>query len=398
MSRPLLLLCFSLIILLGCSTYQVEHGVVRGNGSVLYPLCEKAKYRIVDMQRISFELPPIFKQAPCRNWPDYSYSSQMDELVVEIPGVIINESQVSVGGTYGMSIHAGSRRKAHHLSPETFWVDYEARLKEGFYLSRLVTASWVSWTGGRCARFFSDKDTGGYLLRVVDYFCWETVSGAKLPIHIHATQKQPPGYAPTDLDKELIEPVLASLRINPVPPERLALWARERDEFCTSLKNSYDEKKPSRLSDDLGRQRLVRYLRDCGYTVPEPVKISRWGDIFKPDGQLVGQAIAGNDMLRKVSPAQFAELEAKLMSLQPKPGARPQARPIGPSRDGKGFVELFRYSGPYDGQWYYFPPNYSDNVGIGIREDALMGRMMDIYLWDGGIPLGLKIVSGGQER
>jgi|GEM_PF-2309489 len=95
-SVPFLLIA----VLAGCGGYQVKYGEVRTSGSILYPLCERAKQRITDMQRISFELPLLFKQAPCRNYPDYSYTSRIDSLSVTIPGVIANESKIGKGDRF----------------------------------------------------------------------------------------------------------------------------------------------------------------------------------------------------------------------------------------------------------------------------------------------------------
>src|SRR5690606_1623801 len=145
---------------------------------------------------------------------------------------------------------------------------------------------------------------------------------------------------------------------------RLALWERERTEFCTGLKKSYDEKTAVDLIDDLDRRRTIRYLRNCGYEMPDPVGIEKWSDIFKSGGQLIGRPVSGDELLRRVSPTQFPELEAKLMSLRPVPGERPEARVKGPSRDGKALVEKIRLSGPYDGRWYRVPPYYTKRVGF----------------------------------
>lgn len=390
MSKYFLTLGFLLILLSGCRSYQMEYGVVK-NGVVFYPLCERAKQRITDMQRISFELPLLFRQVSCRNWPDYSYNSRFDSLSVEVPGVIANESQMSVGGVYSMLFRAGHARTEYYLSPDKFFEDYKEYLSERRYISRLVTASWVDWQGGRCARFYSDGDTGLFLRRVLDYFCWESVSGSNFPIHIGARERLPPGHVPTNLDRELIEPVLASLQINPVPKQRLALWDSYRADFCNMLKESYDNKTAMRgFRDDLNRQRAIIFLRECGYQMPDPVGPRSWAELLRPHGQLIGRA-DGERTLRKVTHAQFAELEAKLMSLQLKLGERPEIRSSGLSRDGKSLVENYRATGHYAGEWYRVPPNYSDQSGIGIRNDPVLGRVIDVHLMD--FPTDLKIIG-----
>jgi len=367
----------------------MEYGVVE-NGRVFYPLCERAKQRITDMQRISFELPPLFKQAPCRNWPDYSYNLQADSLYVEIPGVIVNETQRSTGGVYSMFFHAGHARIEYYLPPEGFFEDYKQYLSERRHVSRLVTASWVDWQGGRCARFYSDNDTGLYLLRLLEYVCWESVSGSNFPLHIGASEKLLPSHTPTNLDKELIEPVLASLQVNPVPAQRLALWESYRADFCAVLKKSYDERIKSRLRDGPNRRRAIRFLRECGYQMPDPAGPESWEELFRPNGQLIGRS-DGERALRKVTHAQFAELEAKLMSLQLKRGERPEIRSSRLSRDGNVLVENYRATGSYAGEWYWVPPSYSEQNGVGIRNDPVLGRVIDVHLID--LPTGLRIVG-----
>lgn len=388
MNRSLFAAFIALVFLGGCASHKMEYGVVE-RGSVFYPLCEKAQQRITDMQRISFELPPLFKQAPCRNWPDYSYDLRSDRLNVVIPGVIANESQMSVGGVHSMSFFAGLRRE-YFLSPEGFFEDYSDYLSERREIAALVTASWVNWSGGRCARFYSEADTGIFLRRILEYTCWESVSGSSFPIHIKANENLPYGYTPTNLDREMIEPVLTSLQIHPVPAERLAFWAGEKAEFCSALKANFDEKKALRMGDRPDRRRSVRFLRECGYEVPDPVGVGSWGELFKPGGRLIGRA-DGEESLRRLSPEQFAELEARLMSLLPAPGVRPEIRVQTFTADRKGLVESYRATGPYAGDWYRVPPSYNDRYGFGIRNDPLLGRVIDVHLGSGGMPPGLRI-------
>jgi len=390
-SKCFLSIALLITVLAGCGGYQVKYGEIRTSGSILYPLCERAKQRITDMQRISFELPLLFKQAPCRNYPDYSYTSRIDSLSVTIPGVIANESKMSIGGVYSMLFRAGHARTEYYLPPEEFFEDYKEYLSEHSSISRLVTAGWVDWQGGRCARFYSDNDTDLFVRRVLDYFCWESVSGSNFPIHIGASEKLPPGHVPANLDKELIEPVLASLQINPVPEQRLALWDSYRADFCKGLKESYDNKTAMRrFRDNLNRQRAILFLRECGYQMPDPVGPRSWAELLRPNGQLIGRS-DGERTLRKITHAQFSELEAKLMSLQLKPGKRPDIRSSRLSRDGNVLVENYRATGSYAGEWFLVPPSYSEQNGVGIRNDPVLGRVIDVYLMD--FPAGLRIVG-----
>jgi hypothetical protein len=391
MKKYILLIAFLSALLAGCGS--AKPGVVNNAGVAQYPLCEKAKTRITDIQRVSFELPLLFKQAPCGNWPGYSHSLRSDSVSVTLPGVIANESTMEIGGVHALSVTAGFEMYADYLTPDLFFDEYKEHLSRRTYISRLVTASWVSWSKGRCARFYSDNDSALYLLRALDYFCWETASGTDFPIHIHATQKQFPGQPASNLDKVLVEPALFSMQVYQVGPERLMRWSNERAKFCKTLRKSYDEQLAVKLIDDLDRRRTIRFLRNCGYEMPDPVGIESWKELFKPNGQLIGHAVSGDETLRRVTSVQFAGLTKNLMSLQPKRGERQEVRVQGVSRDGKGLVDTFRLAGPYDGEWYRFPPYYSERNGIGIRIDPALGQVIDVHIREDVIPLGLRIVS-----
>lgn len=382
-------------LVISCGESQVRYGELGSAGVISSPLCEKAKARITDLQRISFELPPYFKSVPCQNWPDYTHSARSDYVSVEIPGVISNDKIKSISGVHTLRISAGYELTGYYLSPEVFFEDYKEYLAKRMKTYQLVTASWGQWAGGKCARFYSDNDSGLYVLRVVDYFCWESVSGSSFPIQIHATQKYTSDQMITDLDKDFVKPVLDSIQIYALTSGKLKKWEGDRNKFCTSLISSYENKTSSSLSDDLDQRRAVRYLRSCGFEAPNPVGIESWKELFRKDGQLIGRPVANNELFREVTQEQFKELENQLMSLRPKLGVRPEASIQGLSQDGKRSVTKLRLTGPYDGAWYMFPPDYSDRSGIGIRNDAVKGRMLDVLLWEGGIPLGLKIVSSG---
>lgn len=389
-----LILVLAVSLLIGCGESRVKYGEATKNGVVFYPLCAKAKSRITDLQRISFELPQFFKQAPCQNWPDYTHSLRSESVSVEIPGVISNGSLKSVGGG-ALKVSAGYEFKGYYLSPDVFFADYKEYLTRRSAPYRLVTASWVKWSAGKCARFYSDNDTRLYVLRVVDYFCWEASSGSIFPIQIHATQNFTPDQALINLDGEFVEPVLRSIELYPISSEKLVKQVNDRVTFCATLKKSYDEKTAADLVDDLDQRRTIRYLSDCGYEISSAaVGVESWKDIFKVNGELIGKPLGNDPMVRKISKAQFSELETKLRMLRPRLGERPEATVRGLSSDRKGSVVKLRLIGPYDGEWYSFPPSYSQESGVGIRNDPEMGRVIDVFLWEGGIPLGLQIVSG----
>lgn len=145
MSRWFLLIALLIAVLAGCGGYQVKYDEVRTSGSILYPLCERAKQCITDMQRISFKLPLLFKQATCRNYPDYSYTSRIDSLSVTIPDVIANESKMSIGGVYSMLFRAAHARTEYYLPPEEF-----LRITKNTSVSTVLFLAWfrlIGWAG-----------------------------------------------------------------------------------------------------------------------------------------------------------------------------------------------------------------------------------------------------------
>lgn len=145
-----------------------------------------------------------------------------------------------------------------------------------------------------------------------------------------------------------------------------------------------------RFRGNLNRQRAILFLRECGYQMPDPVGPRSWAELLRPNGQLIGRS-DGELTLRKITHAQFAELEAELMSLQLKPGKRPEIRSSRLSRDGNVLVEKYRATGHYAGEWYRVPPSYSEQNGFGIRNDLVLGRVIDVRLMD--FPAGLRIVG-----
>lgn len=97
MKKYILLIALLPALLAGCGSAKL--GVVSNAGVAQYSLCEKAKARTIDVQRISFELPLLFTQAPCGNWPGYSHSLRSDSVSVSLPGMFANESKTgAIGG------------------------------------------------------------------------------------------------------------------------------------------------------------------------------------------------------------------------------------------------------------------------------------------------------------
>lgn len=81
------------------------------------------------------------------------------------------------------------------------------------------------------------------------------------------------------------------------------------------------------------------------------------------------------------------------MTLQRARGERPEMRICGVARDGRGIVERYSQSGPYDGEWYRVPPYYIEREGFGIRNDRVLGALINVHLINHGLPTGLKITS-----
>ena len=392
MKKNLFFLFVFCLFITGCG--GVKSGEISNAGVVQYPLCEKAKGRIVDMQRASFELPSIFKQVSCGDWLGFSYSTRSDSVSASVSGVVANDTVAESGAVQTLRITGGYEMNANYLTPDVFFVDYKEYLNRRVSDYKLVTASWVSWSGGRCARFSSDRKSDLYSLYVVDYFCWEHESATTIPIHLHATQKRSGDLLGKNLDEDFIEPVFSTLKVNPVPAARLDIWSKDRSVFCESLKTSYEEKKNGKLVDDLDRRRALRFLRNCGYKVPEPVGIENWREIFMPDGQLVGQSVDGDITQRRLPREKFIALKEKIISLQPERTERPEVSIQGWTKDGKRLVVIFSLKGPYLGEWYKFPPDYTSRNGIGFRTDPVLGDVIDVLIReDAKIPLGLKVVS-----
>lgn len=380
-----------LLCMAGCSAQKTEYGVSE-NGHVSYPLCERSKSRITDMNRVSFDLPVLFKNAPCIDWPDYGYSQSLDTLSVAIPGVIANKDQMDIDGLYSMYFYGGTRgRQTFYLKPDVFFADHqeEAELdRSGF---KLVTSSWIERENLRCARFYTEREGKLKLTRRVEYFCWESVSGFDSPFLVDASQSIPAGsHMVTNLDKELIEPVLASLQVNRASSVQLAQLATERSAYCTALKSNYDTGKWAgyALSDFPDRRRVIRALSGCGYAMPDPVGINSYEELFISGDHLIGE---GDRFVRHVSPEQFAELEQKLLSLHPrKLPDRPKTNTQGIDPKTGRLVTKYFFAGGYSGDWYVIPPDYSEREGFGIRSDPVEGRVIDIHM--PGYEAGFRIV------
>lgn len=391
MSR--LSLFFLLLLFASGCAHRVEYGVEE-RGNIYYPLCEKAKQRIQDMQRISFELPEVFKHVSCDDgWPGYIYDVRSNSLNVESLGDV-HGGELLHG--YTVEVQAGFGYAELFLSPEDLFEERSDYLANYNKSSRLVEASWVASPLGRCARFYSDADSGSSIFRKVEYYCWESLSGIPYSIYLYASERVPKG-GETDLDKILILPLLASMQIKPVSPIFLDKLDESKFDFCQKLKFKYDNKLSAGFSDALDQARMRIFLRGCGYRIPEPMKIVAglkiWDDLFRPDGRLLGEQVGNDSTLRVLAKSEFDVLEKRLLALRVKPSQRPEKKYMKLSKGGDFTIEAFRMTGAYPGAWYKVPPYYNDSAGFGIREDKDIGRVIDIYNLGHNIPLGFRFVS-----
>lgn len=392
MNRLCLFFLF-LLVASGCA-HRADYGVEK-NGNVYYPLCEKAKQRVQDMQRVSFELPEVFKHVPCDDsWPGYIYDVRSNSLNVESLGEVHNGELLR---GYSVEVQAGFGRAELFLPPEDLFEERVDYLTNYDRSSRLVGASWVAWSLGRCARFYSDADSGSSIFRKFEYYCWESLGGSPYSIYLYASERVSKGDAGTDLDKVLIWPLLTSMQIKPVSPLLLEKWDASKVDFCQKLKFKYDNKLSAGFSDALDQTRMRVFLRGCGYKIPDPVKVvaglKRWDELFRPDGRLLGEQAGNDSTLRVLTKSEFDVLEKKLLALRVKPSKRPEARYMKLSKGGNFTVEAFKMTGEYPGVWYQVPPYYSDGTGFGIREDKDIGRVIDIYKLSSHIPFGFRFVS-----
>lgn len=255
----------------------------------------------------------------------------------------------------------------------------------------MVTSSWIERENLRCARFYTEREGKLKLTRRVEYFCWESVGGFDSPFLVAGSQSIPLGsHTVTNLDKELIEPVLASLQVNRASSAQLAQFATERSAYCATLKSNYDAEKRAgyALSDFPDRRRAIRALRGCGYAMPDPVGITTYEELFISGEHFIGE---GDRFVRHVSPEQFAELEQKLLSLRPrKLPDRPKTNVQEIDQKTGRLATTYSFSGGYSGDWYVIPPHYSEGDGFGIRNDPVEGRVIDIHI--PGYEAGFRIV------
>jgi len=447
-------------MLVGCDHIgKIEYGKMTRNGNFFYELCERGKGRITEIKSMSFELPELFKQAPCTGgWPDYVYGSGNDEITVSIPSVVTRGNLMAIGlGGHSMEFRPGifysdRERKWKYswwsmaTSPEVFLeeraFDNYGNLREHGFVE--------AWSGGRCGRILFGTERSLDYIHEVEYYCWPYSSGNKrqVPIYIRASQSipkkregMPPKSDFTDLDNQLIKPVLDSLVFYPLPEEAFQVMADTFSSICNIQQNAFFNKIETNSQDFPDRRSIILSIRDCGYDVPlSETRIDSCNEIFEKtrdekldnrkmvtawitkDYQLIeirfpqGGRISYESVKQqreedryyvptfnngevwtvyKISREKFARIKQKLLALDVLKETEPVARQVRDPkqktiswRGGIDYIDL-----PYEA-WYYVPPRYertrkqgikmqSHRAGFGFRYDQeLKANVIDINFKD----------------
>jgi len=456
----ILLLAAAVATFSGCASYQMEYGEIDKNGHVFYPLCERSKQRITDLRNISFELPELFKQAPCINWPDYSLATGYDRLSISIPSVIERGNLIAIGlGGHSMHFFAGlfysqKEKKWQYLGRESETAAFspEIFLEKRTYINphNIIEHGFIdAWSGGRCGRILSESNSPLDYMQHVEYYCWphSNENNRQMPFYISAQQsipKKKEGIPPksdfTDLDNQLIKPVLNSLVFNPYSDEALQFMADDHARICHEHSDIFFNKPENRIWGDFpDRRSIILSMRDCGHDVPLPkTRIDSYDEIFeKTRNEKLGDEmmirnripkeyqpieiryskggrisyeniVSRKDKFRYYSPNEapaeawivykiprekFARIKQKLLALDVLKEIEPVTRKVGsPTQKPSSWSGGIYYIDiPYDA-WYYAPPGYertyrlhghSYRAGFGFRYDQeLNANVMDINFDD----------------
>jgi len=302
MEKMLSLLVAWSVVLAGCTPYQMEYGKMSENGHVFYPLCERSKQRITDLRSISFDMPELFKQAPCINWPDYSLDTDNDSLNISIPSVIERGNLMAIGaGGHNMQFSPGmwysqkeQKWKYRGREEETAAFSPEVFLEKKTYINPNNVREYgfvEAWSGGRCGRILSGYERSLDYIHKVEYYCWPHSTGNKrqMPFYIYAAQSTPKKRegipdksAFTDLDNQLIKPVLDSLVFHPYSDEALQFMADDHARICREHRNIFFNKTENRIWGDFpDRRSVILSMRDCGYDIPIPARLDSYNEIFE---------------------------------------------------------------------------------------------------------------------
>jgi len=234
-------------------------------------LCKIGTERVTVSPRLSYDLPPPFRNAACPSLvADFVYRKESGAVSVTIPSVINYGTVQAYSTSVSMSIDS-------HLGGNLFYpMDrfVEARLA---YMALPGTQRPPDTVerrqvqGFACYRFYrvNDIPTVGIQSDEVEYWCWEKQSGLSIPFYVSASQSGKVGQPRGDLDQLYIEPLFRSLTINPLPASMLAEIRAKTSAACAHAKSRFDQNLP--WGDDYPDKRLaLTRLHYCGYDVPLP--------------------------------------------------------------------------------------------------------------------------------
>jgi len=230
--KAIIMLLTGLFFLTGCCPYErIGYGEESKFGRIYHPLCERSKWPIKDLPSMSFELPEPFKQVDCNRWRGYALHVKDKVLEINTP------SEGQYMGEYIMYFKEGVRylsreytqNQAENLVSQEDFIKQKIQWNEVHKRQgKPIEVGFVDvWSGGRCARLlYGIGDFFDYSRRV-EYYCWPNTTNGKwqVPFSIGAIHRvglkkygvYPPESIFTDLDNELIKPVLDSLEIYPLP-------------------------------------------------------------------------------------------------------------------------------------------------------------------------------------
>jgi|GEM_PF-1019519 len=447
-------------ILAACDRIEkIEYGKMGKDGMLLDNLCKHANGRITDMRSMSFELPELFKQAPCVDWSGYVYDSAKDAVNVSIPSVVARGNLMAIGlGGHSMRFSPGvwysqREKKWQYLGRETETAAFspEVFLEKRTYINNHNVREYgfvKAWSGGRCGRILFGTERSLDYIHEVQYYCWphSTNNKRQMPFYIRASQSIPkkkegiPDKSDfTDLDNQLVKPVLDSLVFTPYSDEALQFMADDHARICREHRDIFLNKTENRIWGDFpDRRSVILSMRDCGHDVPLPSpRIDSYDEIFEktrdeklgyynitrsipkeyqpieiryPDGirfiyKNIVQLQAENPSysppipspgvswyVYKIPRDKFARIKQKLLALDVLKETEPVVRKMPDFTQeasfwrGRPSIDI-----PYEA-WYYAPPRYqrsyrryghSYRAGFGFRYDQeLNANVIDINFDD----------------
>jgi len=236
-------------------------------------LCKEPAGRDDRLVRLSYERSPLFLTRRCASYPDLTHDTVGDALSMS------TRRSFQAGHTYMQSAALRLRINGNlvgsaleeALPPEEFARFYQNTL---LYHGqpRPSDEQWVERAGFMCVRFYHWFRNPMQKQQEVDYWCWEGISGVQEPFNVSALEAVGPNEEwKHDLDRDILNPFFASLRIKHVPPEVLTRIERQRQEACLRHKKHFDENGKGWIKADFpDNRRALRLLKSCGYDVEVP--------------------------------------------------------------------------------------------------------------------------------